>query len=171
MNKKIKIILIILTLWFVYKFIYFLTRDYVPNWYKTILTLFFVILLFISTIIHIIRYKRLHQLIIENKYDLVLKKINRISIFNLLSQQVLYVNVAIMCLNNNDIYNFNKYIDKVNHISLRAIKYYWKTIMYILEKDLKKAKDKYALFLNLPKKIYRNERQYKLCETILRQLP
>src|SRR5690554_5997765 len=73
-----------------------------------------------------LKYKNINKLIKKDKYELLIKKIEKMKNLNIifnqeLVEQVLYLNVSGLCLKYNDIGNFEKYIDKVEHVKLKLI--------------------------------------------------
>lgn len=156
MNKKLKFFLIFYGIFiFTMVAIQLILDDAVIHWEIFIII---IILIFATSIYNIFIYKKIDKLISKNEYDLVLYKSQKMFRFKIIpklnfTDQVLSLKVAVLCLQNKDKENFEKYISKVNHSKLKAIKYYWLTIAEIVDNNMLHAKQNYQKFLESPKQI------------------
>ena len=169
MNSKSRIFLTIcVCLWVAMMTIYFILGDFTIAWGTILPTLLGLVLFaFILGVSLGYQRKKIYELISDKKYDAVIKKMNRIRYSNIIINQMLFLNVSVMFLHNNDIDNFYVYINKVNHKNLMALRFFWEAVKYLKENDRENAEKVYALFLDSPPISYRGAKKKEFYDAFI----
>lgn len=113
--------------------------------------------------------KKYVTLLKESKYDeslIIVLKLVELAPTTFYEQQM-DLQAALLYLIKNDELNFIKYIEKVNHIKLKAVRYYWTALVNFINDNIGLAKAQYQLFLESPKELYKVYKPYEFYKQCL----
>ncbi len=169
MSKKVKIYSIVAIILFIIYWSVAATIGNVSSDREYYLPTLILIILFIivDSIMIRFRVRKIKQLILQNEHELLIQKAKNLTYVNLINYQIIYLSIAVNSLQNDDINHFYSYIRMVNHRKLRAIRYFWETIKYILDEDLLNAENTYKLFFESPRSLYKGMLHFEWYENLL----
>lgn len=133
MERKIKTFFIALIfIWIILMIVGILTGEIDANWSFFIAILSVVLLFFVSqSYWRKVKYGRIIKLINDRDYLKVLKEIEDYSHLKKgtsLSSQMIHLNIAVLCLDNHDYVNYEKYISRAVDERLQVLKQFWNII-------------------------------------------